>query len=143
MCEIVVHGDTEYEMYNDGWTAEDKRNTLAHLKALESFEFIYILITLQCSLLYLREAAVKLQGENLDIVSGYSLIEQSCADLKELRANVDDYSHRIFQHACRVAEQSKITVGMPCLTHQQQHRSNPATSSPKDYYTSSQCVFLS
>lgn len=68
MCEVIIYRDSEYKKYNDGWTQEDKRNALAHLKALESF--IYVIITLQHSLLYLKEAAVRLQGENQDIVSG-------------------------------------------------------------------------
>ena len=53
MCEVIIYGNSEYEMYNDGWTPEDKRNALAHLKALESFEFVYVLVTLQCSLMHL------------------------------------------------------------------------------------------
>ena len=47
MCEVIIYGDSEYEKYNEGWSAEDKRNALAHLKALKSFEFAYVLITLQ------------------------------------------------------------------------------------------------
>ena len=89
-------------MYNDGWNPEDKRNALAHLKVFESFEFVYVLVTLQRSLLYLKEAAVRLQGENQDIVSGYACVEQCCSDLRELRANVDDYADRIFQHSSRL-----------------------------------------
>ena len=42
MCEVIVYGDSEYEMYNEGWSVEDKRNTQAHLNALKSLEFIYI-----------------------------------------------------------------------------------------------------
>ena len=121
-------------MFNDGWTAKDKRNALVHLKVLESFEFVYALITLQFSLLHLREAAVKLQNKNQNIMSSYSLIAQSCADLKMQRANVDDCAHLIFQHACRIAACSKITVAMPSLSHQQWHCSNPTTSSAQDYF---------
>ena len=62
MFDIIDYGESEYEKYNDGWNDEDKRNALAHLKALESFEFVYILITLQRSLLYLKEEAVWLQS---------------------------------------------------------------------------------
>ena len=78
------------------------------MKALESFEFISALITLQRSLFYFRKPAVKLPAENLDIVFSYFLLEQSCADLKELRANVDNYSHCVFQHACKVLNDPKL-----------------------------------
>ena len=99
------------EMYNDAWTPEDKRNALAHLKAL-AFEFIYVLVALQRSLMYLKDAAVKLQGENQDIVSRYALIEQCTTDLTTLRGNVDEFSQRIFQHNCRINEKSEIAVAI-------------------------------
>jgi hypothetical protein len=44
--------------YREGWTVEDKRNAMVHVKVFESFEFIYALVTLQCSRLYLKEAAL-------------------------------------------------------------------------------------
>ena len=47
-------------------------NALAHMKALESFEFIYCIITLQVPYLILKEAVVKIQGKDKDIVSGVS-----------------------------------------------------------------------
>ena len=33
MCEVIVYGDSNYERYS-GWTSEDKKTALAHLKAL-------------------------------------------------------------------------------------------------------------
>ncbi len=35
MGEVIIYGNSEFESYNDGWNAEDKKNSLAHLKALE------------------------------------------------------------------------------------------------------------
>ena len=61
---------------NDGWSVEDKRNAQAHLNTLLSFEFVYTLVALQRSLLYLKEATVKLQGQHQDIASGVALTEQ-------------------------------------------------------------------
>ena len=112
---------------------EDKRNALAYLKPLESFEFVYVLISLQHSLLYLR-ATVKLQGRSQDIPYGIATIQRCCAGLKTLRADIDNYSHRIFEHSCRVAEQSGITVTMPRVAQRQQHRPNPESHSVEDYF---------
>ena len=109
MLEIILRGGSEFEMYDDGWSPEDKRNALAHLKAIESFEFIYI-INLQRSLLYLKEAVVKLQGKGEDLTSGIALIQDCCKQLKSLRSDVDEYTQRIFQHSCRVADQSGIVA---------------------------------
>ena len=104
------------------------------MKALESFEFIYVLITLQRSLLYLKEATVKLQGQNQDIVYGVTTIQRCFTELKTLRADIDLYSHRIFEHSCRVAERSGITVTMPRVSQRQQHRPNPQSYSVEDYF---------
>ena len=41
MCEVVLYGDSEFSQYSDGWSPEDKKNALAHMKAL-----IYSLIAL-------------------------------------------------------------------------------------------------
>jgi len=47
MCEIIIYRDTDFELYNGNWSADDKRNAMANLKTLESFEFIFSLVTLQ------------------------------------------------------------------------------------------------
>ena len=93
MCEVVPHGDTDFPLYSDGsWSPDDKKNALAHMKALESFEFLYSIITLQRSLSYLKDAVVKIQGKDKDIVFGVSIIMESCSELKKLREDVDNYS---------------------------------------------------
>ena len=105
-------------MYNDNWKPDDKKNALAHLKHLNLLNLsIYVLTTLQRSLLYVKEAMVKLQGKGKDISSGIVVIQQSCTQLKLLRADVDEYSHRIFKHSCRIAAHSKIAATMPRVTH--------------------------
>ena len=87
LCEVILHGDSDYPLYSDGsWLPEDKKTTLAHImKALESFEFVYCIITLQRSLSYLKDAIIKIQGKDKDIVSGVSTITESCVELKKLR----------------------------------------------------------
>ena len=53
---------------------------------------------------------MKLQGQNQDIASGIALMEQCSSVIKSLRENIDDYAHRIFEHSCRIADQSQIAV---------------------------------
>ena len=134
MCEVVLYGNSEFSLYNDGWSPEDKKNALAHMKALESFEFIYSLIALSRSLLYLKDAVIKVQGKNADIVSGVSTVMQCCEELKTVRVDIDSYSQRIFQHSCRIAEHSDISISMPRVSQRQQHRSNPEFTSVQDFF---------
>ena len=46
MCEVILYGDFDYSLYSDNWPAEHKKNALAYLKILESFEFIFCIVTL-------------------------------------------------------------------------------------------------
>lgn len=134
MCEVIVYGDPEFELYNDNWTAEDKRNAMAHLKALENFEFLYTLVTLQRCLMYLREAVVKLQGESQDILCGVTLLEQCSLNLKEMRENIDQFSKRIFEHSSNLATKSGISITQPRISQRQQHRLNVESTSPEEYF---------
>ena len=62
MCEVIPYGDPDYPLYNDNWPAQVKKNALTYLKGLESLEFIYCMVTLTHSLVYLRDAVVRIQG---------------------------------------------------------------------------------
>lgn len=117
-CEAIIYGTVEegFEDYSDGWTSDDKKDALAYLKLIESFEFIYVLVTLQRSLLYIKEASVKLQGKEQDITSGLNLIEQCCSELRALRQKVSEYSARVYAHSVRLAEISKISIFMPRIS---------------------------
>ena len=77
--EVTFYVSSDFPLYSDGWSSEDKQNVLAYLKKLESLEFVYSMVILSRSLLCLKEAVVKLQGKNKDIVSGYPL---SCSAVK-------------------------------------------------------------
>ena len=77
---------------------------------MESFEFIYALVTLQRSLMYLKEAVVKLQGEDQDLVSGVLLVEQASDALQALRTDMDAYCSLFLQHNSNISARSNILV---------------------------------
>ena len=116
MCEVIIFGNSEFEMYNEGWAVEDKRNAQAQLNAQMSFEFVYALVTLQHSLLYLKEAVVKLQGPSQDTASEVALISDCVAKINALRNGVDNYAQRIFEHSFRIAEKSEVAISMPRIS---------------------------
>ena len=134
MCEVILYGDPDYPLYNDNWPTEDKRNALAFLKGLESFEFIFSMVALSRCLMYLRDAVVGVQGVGQDIVSGVRSVMECCKELEGVRENVDHFSCRVFEHASRIAETSGITVSMPRVSTLQRHRSNPEYASVDDYF---------
>ena len=74
---------------------------------------------------------MKLQGKDKDIVSGMSIILQSCKELKVLREDIDAYSKRIFYHCCRLSEKSGL---VPRISQRQRHHSNPEYTSVEDYF---------
>ena len=134
MCEVILYGDPDYPVYNDNWPAQDKKNALAYLKALECFEFIYCLVILSRTLLYLKNAVVKIQGVDQDIVSGVCSVIESCKELESVRKEVDNFSKRIFNHSGRIAETSGVSISMPCVSMQHRHRTNTEYVSIEDYF---------
>ena len=56
MFEVILYGCSDVPLFNDGLSSEDKQNALAYMKKLESFEFVYSVVTLSRSLLYLKQA---------------------------------------------------------------------------------------
>ena len=113
MCGVILYGDPGFPLYNDNWSPEGKRNALAYLKALESFEFIYTMMTLSRSLLYLKEAVVKIQGKSKDIVSGVLTVMECCSELKRVREDIENYSQHSFEHSSGIAEKSNVAISMP------------------------------
>ena len=55
LCEAIIYGTVEegFEDYSDGWSSDDKKDALACLKSIKTFEFINVLVTLQHSLMYI------------------------------------------------------------------------------------------
>ena len=107
---------------------------IAYLKALECFEFIYCLVTLSRTLLYLKNAVVKIQGVDQDIVSGVCSVMESCKELESVRKDVDNFSKRIFDHSSRIAEISGVSVSMPRVSMHQRHMANSEYISIEDYF---------
>ena len=81
MCEVILYGDPDYSLYIDNWPAEHKKNALAYLKFLESFESFFAW-SLSRSLLYLKEAIVHIQGIGQDIMSGVHSVMECCREFK-------------------------------------------------------------
>ena len=89
--------------------------------------------------MYLKEAVVKLQGEDQDLVSGVLLVEQASDALQALRTDIDAYCSRILQHSSNIAARSNILVSMPRIAQRQQCHSNPECSSVAEYF---KCTIL-
>ena len=136
MFEVKLYGSSDFPLFNDGWSSEDKQNALAYMKKLESFEFVYSMVTHSR---FLLQAVVNLQGKNKDIVSGVFTVMQCCEDLKKVREDIEAYSQRIYLHSCRIAEKSGIFVSMPRKVRCQQHRWNPESSSVADHIKKKCC----
>ena len=77
------------------------------------YSYVYVLVTLQHSLLHIEEASIKLQGKEQEITSGLSLIEQCCSELKASRQKVLEYSPYIYACSSNLAEKSKLSISMP------------------------------
>ena len=137
MCEVMIYGSEHYPVFRDGFSADDKKNALAHLKSLESFSFLYALVVLHRALSYFRQPMKMLQGISQDLHSGLKMIEDCQKELVTIRGDDDEltaFSDRIYNHSCLLAAKSDITPSVPRICQRQQHRSNSQCSDPKHYF---------
>ena len=122
MCEVIIYGSEHYPVFRDGFSADDKKNALAHLKSLESFSFIYALVVLHRALSYFRQPMKMLQGISQDLHSGLKKIEDCQKELVTIRGNNDEmtaFSERIYSHSCCLAAKSDITPAVPRICQRQ------------------------
>ena len=87
LCKIILYGDPDFPLNKGKCLPEDKKNALTYLKALESFEFIYTMVTLSHSLLK-RSSSKSCK----DIVSGVSIVIDCSNELQGVREDIDNYS---------------------------------------------------
>ena len=136
LCEVIIYGSEHYPLYSNGFSANDKKDAAAYLKSLESFSFVYALVTLYHVLSYFSSPMKVLQSISQDLFSGMKLIQDCqrelvviCTSDKELQ----EFSERICSHSCRLSAKSDITPGIPRICQRQSHRSNFQSSDPMDY----------
>jgi hypothetical protein len=134
----MLFGSEHYPMYSDGFSAEDKKNALAHLKSLETFSFIYSVVVLYRVLSYFREPMKRLQGISQDLSSGLRMIKDCQKDIVAIRNDTDEltaFSDQVFSHCCRVAAKLYVTPAVPRICQRQQHCSNSQYSDPEEYFS--------
>ena len=90
MCGVMLFGSEFYPMFSDGFSAEDKKNALAHLKSLETFLYIYSMVVLYRVLSYFREPMKRLQGISQDLSSGLRMINDCQKEIVAIHNNTDE-----------------------------------------------------
>ena len=101
-------------MFNDNWSAEDKRHALAHLRVLECYEFIYCVVTMSR---YCILRVAKIQGVDQDIVSGVCSAMESCGELesKHVMLIVSPSIYLIIVEQLKFLEYLSLCHMLPCI----------------------------
>ena len=118
MCEVIIYGNEHYTMLSDWFSADNKKNTAAHLKSLESFSFIYATVVSHLSLSYFREPILKGYRVSLKIYMCSALVmikdcQKELADIRGDNEELSSFSDRIYSHSCHLAAKSGITPAAP------------------------------
>ncbi len=121
------------DLYAD-WDPANRTEAQQIVASITSFTFIIGFLTVYQYLSHLAGITVKLQREALDILDAHQLIASTTTTYKEERKNVDSGFDTIYTQSVRMADAVGTTVGMPRITGRQQHRSNPESTSPFDYF---------
>ena len=127
------HVDRYGDKYAD-WDTSSRSNAQQIPAAVTSFGFIVCFLSLYQYLSHLSGITVKLQHKALDILKAHEMISEIIPVYKAERLNVSSNFQAIFTQSVRMAEEVGIQPEMPRVAKWQEHRSNPESSSVKDYY---------
>ena len=123
-------------LYAD-WDPSNRTEAQQILASITSFTFIIGFMTVYQYLAHLAGITVKLQRKALDIVEAHKMINEVITVYRNEREKVDDGFAMIYSQSVRMAGTIGSTVCMPRITGWQQHRSNPESTSPGDYFKKS------
>ena len=127
------------DLYAD-WDPANRTEAQQIVASITSFAFIIGFLTVYQYLSHLTGVTVKLQREACDIMEAHQLIASVTTTYKEERKNVDRGFYAIYAQSERMANAVGTSVGMPRIAGRQQHRTNPESTTPFDYFKRSLAI---
>lgn len=133
--ESIVYGTSKSEAYsNTTWNADSKRDALALLNSITSFDFIITFVTTYQYLSHLQPITVKLQGRAIDIVEAYNMVQEIINFYISERNTVDKSYEDIYQEAVLMGKKINVEPSMPRIAQRQVHRNNVKCPTPLIFY---------
>ena len=118
------------------WSSDCKSNanSLLHVHAVTSFEFVIAFLTVYQYLSHLSGITVKLQSRTLDIIEAYQHVDDIKQFYKELRKNSEVDFHKVYQQAERMATAVNVDPSKPRSCARQRNRPNAQVETVEEWY---------
>ena len=115
------------------WNAKSKDDASALLNSV-TFQFIVTLVIVKYILNLTRPATVKLQREEMDILSAEREISSLKRTLQHFQTNIDQNHDRLYLAAVQLVGEVDIEPSQPRAVSRQIYRANNPALNPKDYF---------
>ena len=136
--EAMVHPRLHQQLGMDwSWDGETITKANDFLFQLQSSLFLVSFQILVQAFQILRELTVKLQSRAIDVISAYKLVNKVVSILKSMKINSTSEFRKQFAEATKIGKQlhgDEYELTTPRISGRQRHRSNPASSTPEEYY---------
>ena len=138
VLDAIVHPSMHQELGTDwNWDGESVTKANGFLFQLQSPSFLIAFKILLRILYVLRELTVKLQMQAIDVTYAYKQVNSAVTTLKKMREDSSREFHQLFIETTQLGQQlhgDQFELSTPRIVGRQAHRSNPATSSPEEYF---------
>ena len=124
------------------WNRETRQDARTMMHSLLRFPLIVALALTREVLLITKALSIKLQGTYMDIVRAHEEIELVKRQVKSNRDDVDGFHQRVYDAAVTLAGEVGLSEETPRVVGRQQHRTNPQSDSPCEFYRRSTTVPL-
>ena len=116
------------------YSRETSATASSYLKAITCFQSIVCLVVSRHVLNYSRQATVKLQMKERDILEGYKLIEVLRSTINHVINDIDHYHQLWYDEALDLATMLNVEEKMLRIPQVSIYRENPPAESPCLYY---------
>ena len=138
VLEAIAHPSMHPELGTEwNWDGDSITKANGFLFQLQSPSFLIAFKILLRILYILRELTVKLQMQAIDVTYAYQQVTSVVSTLKKMREDSSSQFRLIFTETTQLGQQlhgEQFELSTPRVVGRQVHRSNPATSSPEDYF---------
>ena len=135
VLDTIVHPSMHQELDTDwNWDGESITKANGFLFQLQFLIAFKILLRI---LYVLRELAVKLHMQEIDVTYACQQVNSAVTTLKKMREDSSCEFHQLFIETTQLGQQlhrDEFELSTPRIVSRQAHRSIPATSSPKEYF---------
>lgn len=116
------------------WDQDSKSMATSLLHGLTDYDFIVVFLIAYHFLSHLSGITIKLQSTTIDIIDAYQQIEEIKAFYSEIRKNIGEEFHKVYEQSERMATAVNVQPSKPRSCGRQRHCPNAEAETTEDWY---------